>query len=201
MPRSFNKELLDTHLEKDGAKLVGDYPVLKQNIPIKFTCSCTKEITKKFLSGVEYGFRCSDCQKVLQKAKNKTKVYEPSKSYSLDVLNECLKRDKATPEGQLPQLKKEAIINFRCNCGELCSKTFVSIKQYMLCKKCVTKTKREKTVKTNLAKYGTVCPLQNKTIKEKADTSCLERYGTANVFSSNIIKQKIAKTNLEKYGA
>ena len=46
-------------------------------------------------------------------------------SYTKDILNEYLKSDGATVIEPLPKLKKEAKINFVCNCGKNGDKTFV----------------------------------------------------------------------------
>ncbi len=202
MPRCFNLELLNTHLEKDSAKLLGEYDKLTQTSKITFLCSCKTEITKQFLSGVNYGFRCSDCQKVEQKAKREENRGSKSTTYTLDLLNECIKRDNATLEGEIPPLYKEALINFRCHCGTTHVKSFVYIKKVgMFCKSCSTKQRVEKASKTNLERYGSTCTLQSESIKAKAEETLLERFGTTNILTLESVKEKIARTNLIKYGA
>ena len=58
----------------------------------------------------------------------------------------------------------------------------------------------EKFKQTNLEKYGYESPLQNKDVKEKTKQTNLEKYGVENVFQNSIIKEKVKQTNLEKYG-
>lgn len=59
----------------------------------------------------------------------------------------------------------------------------------------------EKRKKTNLEKYGTEFPTQNKTVREKIRETNLQRYGTEEVFSSKIIRKKIEDTCFQRYGA
>ena len=60
--------------------------------------------------------------------------------------------------------------------------------------------KRQKTIKTNLQKYGTAAPSQNKDIYNKIIQTNLKKYGCENPLQNKIIKEKIKKTNLERYG-
>ena len=60
---------------------------------------------------------------------------------------------------------------------------------------------REKTKNTNLAKYGSVSPMQNEVIKEKTKNTFMERYGVESAFNMKDIKEKTEKTILDKYGS
>lgn len=60
--------------------------------------------------------------------------------------------------------------------------------------------RNEKRRKTNLEKYGTKSPLQNKEIKQKQEQTCLKKYGFKNVSQNRQIRNKAEKTNLKKYG-
>ena len=64
------------------------------------------------------------------------------------------------------------------------------------CPKC----KFDKMEQTNIKKYGTKYPSQNKEIQEKIKQTNIERYGADNPFSNKEIQYKIKKTMLEKYG-
>ena len=59
----------------------------------------------------------------------------------------------------------------------------------------------EKRKKTNLEKYGTEFPTQNKTVREKIKQTNLQRYGVEEAGSSKIIRKKIEDTCLQRYGA
>lgn len=88
---------------------------------------------------------------------------------------------------------------------------------------CSVKCSRIKTNKTNLKKYGSISPTQNKEIlkkreetylkkygfvtnllcedtKEKIKNSCLNKFGVEFPSQNEEIKKKIIKTSLEKYG-
>jgi len=45
-------------------------------------------------------------------------------SYSREVLDSCITSGEAKIIGELPTLKKEAIINFQCKCGKEDTKVF-----------------------------------------------------------------------------
>ena len=60
---------------------------------------------------------------------------------------------------------------------------------------------KEKTKKTNLERYETEFPTQNKAVREKIRQTNLQRYGTEEVFSSNIVRKKIEDTCFQRYGA
>ena len=59
----------------------------------------------------------------------------------------------------------------------------------------------EKRKKTNLEKYGTEFPTQNKTVREKIKQTNLQRYGVEAAGSSKIIRKKIEDTCFQRYGA
>jgi hypothetical protein len=123
-------------------------------------------------------------------------------SYSREVLDSFITSGEAKIIGELPTLKKEAIINFQCKCGKEDTKVFVRIKlSGMYCKSCTKETTQKRREATNIKKYGTKCPLQTESVKKKAIKTCMEKYGVENVFKSEDMKEKIKKTNLEKYGA
>ncbi len=64
------------------------------------------------------------------------------------------------------------------------------------CKHCSQLTK----IQTNLVKYGTKYPGQNKEVKEKRKQTNLERYGFENAAQNRDVIEKIQQTNLERYG-
>lgn len=122
-------------------------------------------------------------------------------SYTVAVLNTCLATSGATINGELPTLKKEAVIPFVCRCGKEATKTFVRIKiSGVFCKECTLVGTRKKREETNLRKYGNTCSLQAAEIKEKAEKTLLEKFGTTNMFTHEETKERIKKINIEKYG-
>lgn len=62
------------------------------------------------------------------------------------------------------------------------------------------KLRQEKTVKTNLIKYGCKCALQSAIVKDKTASTVKERYGVCNYTQSNDFKSKTKQTCLDRYG-
>ena len=54
--------------------------------------------------------------------------------------------------------------------------------------------------KTNLEKYGSICPLSNKEIQKKAEDTCLKKYGARNYSQTDKFKIKFKETSILKYG-
>jgi len=60
--------------------------------------------------------------------------------------------------------------------------------------------RKEKTISTNLEKYGTEWPTQTQEIKEKRKQTSLEKYGIEHWFKLDKFKEKRKQTMLQKYG-
>ena len=60
--------------------------------------------------------------------------------------------------------------------------------------------KKQKTLDTNIIKYGVSNISQLSSIKDKIKRTNLEKYGVENVYQADEIKEKIRQRNLEKYG-
>lgn len=69
-----------------------------------------------------------------------------------------------------------------------------------LCPKCSKLLGYKKAEKTNLEKYGTKAPAQNKEVLEKMKKSNLEKYGVEFQVQAEDFEEKRNATNLEKYG-
>ena len=86
-------------------------------------------------------------------------------------------------------------------CDETCSKTFRSfILSGCFCKIHTFQNGKEKSKATNLEKYGSENPMQNKEVQEKFKETNLTKYGCENPFQNKEVKEKMKETNLEKYG-
>lgn len=68
------------------------------------------------------------------------------------------------------------------------------------CPKCSRLGATEKVKQTNLERYGTVAPAQNKDVLDKMKQTNLERYGVETVGANKDFQEKIKKSNREKYG-
>jgi len=71
---------------------------------------------------------------------------------------------------------------------------------FPMCPKCSRIAATKKTEETNLKKYGTKAPAQNKDVLEKMKKTNLEKYGVEFQVQSEDFEEKRKKTNLEKYG-
>jgi hypothetical protein len=101
--------------------------------------------------------------------------------YNLELLEAIETRDNCIinkNEINIDKLNCRTIIHFKCNCGEIGNKQFISLYQgKSLCKKCIKKIQKEKLKKT-----------------------CLDKYGVENTFQLEEIKNKIKNTNFKKFG-
>lgn len=61
-------------------------------------------------------------------------------------------------------------------------------------------SKKQKSIETNLRKYGVEHATQSKEIQDKIKQTNLDRYGVEYATQSEEIQDRIKKTNLEKYG-
>lgn len=122
MPRistTYDMTYLTHCLERDNATLAMDrLNNLTNKSRISFRCACGKEGHKIFrIIASKTGAFCSECR-----PHNNGK---PRTAFSLEFLNECIKRDNATlletPTGTSLQLAR---IKFRCACGNDYEKMF-----------------------------------------------------------------------------
>lgn len=68
------------------------------------------------------------------------------------------------------------------------------------CSKHAAIVSRPKAIKTNLAKYGSPTPLQNREIRAKINMHNLEKYGSCNVVESEYFKEKRIRTCQKNFG-
>lgn len=122
-------------------------------------------------------------------------------SYTIERLNEFIRKDGATLIGELPKLNKTVRITFTCKCGKQDDKSFVRITfSGVLCKDCTMISRRQKRENTNLERYGATCSLQADEISKKAKASLILKLGVDNPFKLNTIQDTIKQTNITKYG-
>jgi hypothetical protein len=95
------------------------------------------------------------------------------------------------------------IITCKCdNCGLIKNIKYKTYLKYnneydkYYCRKC----SQVKLEITNIERYGTKYPLQNKDILKRRDKTVIEKYGVKNVSQCEEIKNKRINTNIEKYG-
>ena len=86
----------------------------------------------------------------------------------------------------------------------ICHKEFKGYKTQKYCssgcKEIDASNRLDRAKQTNLKKYGTEFPSQNKDVRKKIKKTFLERFGTDHPMRCEKIKEKAKKTSLEKYG-
>jgi hypothetical protein len=65
---------------------------------------------------------------------------------------------------------------------------------------CSIKCSKNKTINSNLKKYGVTCTLLNEKVKEKIKITNLKKYGVENISQNNEIKEKKRISCIKKYG-
>lgn len=63
-----------------------------------------------------------------------------------------------------------------------------------------SRSKKERTAKTSLDRYGVESPTQSDYVKTKAKETNIKKYGVEFASQSDIVKKKAVETNIEKYG-
>ena len=63
-----------------------------------------------------------------------------------------------------------------------------------------TQEVKDKMAKTNLERYGCVCPMNNKDIAKRITENNIEKYGVDIASKLDCVKEKQKETNLKKYG-
>jgi hypothetical protein len=168
----YDRALLDTCLERDGATLVGEYEKITSKTKIKFVCKCGIEGEKGFCSLYNYaGIFCKSCTTKIRMEKFKQTNIE---KYGVEY-----------PTQNNIVLKKRV-------------ETYKKI--YGVENPTQNPEVQKKTKKTNLKKYGVENLFQNEEIKKKIKETNMEKYGVKNPFESEKIKEKIKQTNIEKIG-
>ena len=77
---------------------------------------------------------------------------------------------------------------------------YVCIRELKKGSSCCRKCGLEKSYKTNVEKYGSKCPMQNKEIQARIKETNIIRYGTKFPTQNEEIKKKTKETNMIKYG-
>ncbi len=107
------------------------------------------------------------------------------RSFTLELLQEVIKRDGATLVGEYGKLNRESRIKFLCSCGEEYEKGFrVIFEHQACCKKCTKVGKASKSKTTCIKRYKVPHPLKNEEIKQKSRETNITKYGVAH--NSNV---------------
>lgn len=139
-------------------------------------------------------------------SQNMQKNYPDFINYILNRFNDLTKKEKLIEliyrlEHKIEEIPKCPI------CGKPLKFINKDIPSYQtFCsKKCMLTTEghdilMNKTIKTNLEKYGCKNQMQNSIIKQKIQQTCLKKYGCKSYLQSQELREKSKQTCLKKYG-
>ena len=173
MPIKYTKELLQKHLQKDDAKLLGDIPkCINRDIDIPFTCNCGKEDKKNFRLIVESGGAfCEEC----------TENNKQNKIISTNLIVrgvKCVLQD--------PNVKAAADATILTKWG------VENISQHPLIKAV--------KIETTLSNHGVEYGLQSPKIQEQTRQTNLRLRGVEFPMQCPVVKNKIIRTNQANLG-
>lgn len=144
--------------------------------------------------------------------------------FSKQLLETILQRDNATLVGEYNKFTCDSIFSLTCFCGQLQSLKFSRIirSSGAFCKECIEHNRQEKikqtnlsrygghpakteeckqkTIITNMKKYGVISSNQSNSVKQKKQETSLTRFGVSNPAQSQEVQHKIRQTNINKYG-
>jgi hypothetical protein len=122
--------------------------------------------------------------------------------YTKNNLDNILKRDNATLDGNINKVTRHSIIHFICNCGEKYNKNsfYLFNKSGAFCKKCTSINQQIKAKVTFIKKYGVENPFQSPEIQQKIKEITLEKYGVEHVSQTPEFREKVKQTCIERYG-
>jgi hypothetical protein len=127
----------------------------------------------------------------------------PKRTFDEALLKSILERDNATLIGEyIIETTCHTVIDFYCKCGVRHRKKFYSLVNWngALCVKCSNVVKQDKTVDTNIIRWGVERPSQNKIVHDKMTATNIANTGFANPFQDPGVKEKIRQRLIETIG-
>lgn len=124
------------------------------------------------------------------------------RTFDKALFDEVVRRDAFTPQPHPLHFNQRTLIQGLCACGESFEKSFHHVVRTGggRCRKCVNVLKQQRSMDTNIERYGCAYPTKNVTVKQKIVQTNMERYGCARPIQNAEVKQKFADTNIERYG-
>lgn len=190
----YNKELLNSVLQRDNSSLIGEYEKLTRDIRINFICNCGTEYTKSFKCLNIYGALCRKCT-------NKSKHDKAKKVWRETLGVENPLHSKSIKE-QICKTNRE---KYGTDYGVQSETVKDKIKKTLIDNYGVDHNSKrpeviEKIQKTNMERYGAKHALMIDEFKEKARNTMFERYGVKHTLQHNEFKQKAKQTTLKRFG-
>jgi hypothetical protein len=191
----YNKELLNSCIERDGAVLVGEYENLNRDYNIKFICRCGKEGEKGFrrinLNAGSFCVECSNLKKTEKTKKTNLKKYGSACTLNNKEINQKVKATNIKRRGvEYPTQSKEVRDKVKAT----------NLKKLGVEYPTQSKEVRDKVKATNLEKIGFEYPTQCKEVRDKGKDTNLKKLGVEHPMYSDEIKNKLKEVFIKKYG-
>ena len=155
-----------------------------QKIPVICICGENKELC---YTNVIQGHKCQDC------GNNRKKNYDEILKIVEDKEMKLNMNEKSFND---IYKSMNSPITILCKCEKEYTVRINDVKFGYSCKECGI----EKSINTNIEKYGVPYAILNEEIQAKIKNTNMEKYGVEFPFLSEEINAKIKNTNIEKYG-
>lgn len=193
-PISYNKELLDEYVKRDGATLIDDYDKLNRDTIIQYICICGKESKRNFRSIYIHEILCKECICKIRikkaKATNLERYGVEYISQNKDIRNKVINTN----------LERYGVKNVFQNKDIRNKASLTNLERYGVENPFQNEEVKAKIVSTFVERYGVTHPLHLDEYKEKRKETNLERYGVEHTYQNDDVKAKGVATNLERYG-
>jgi hypothetical protein len=192
----YNKQLLDSFVEKSNATIIGNTDQLNYTSIIDFICYCGNTNSKKFTTLVRKGgeLYCKKC--TIKRAKEKRiqtnlNNYGVKNAIHSKEIQDNIKKNNLEKYGVEHHFSRKDIIEKRKNTNLL----RYGVENTLSLENIKTKIKN-----TNIERYGVSNPTQCTIIRERVKNTVVNKYGVEYISQNQEIQEKIKQTNLIKYG-
>jgi len=197
--RNYNNEILESFCKNNDITLSYDYSDENLNDAYRIEGKCkTKNCKNEFNLSFKHFFKNGGICHICAKKKPTKFTYTKLKQYCDDNNIELLE------DYSNVVLSQTIIIKGNCLTEKCCkqfSKQLVSfLKTGAYCTTCILINAKEKEQNTNMEKFGTKYPSQNKDIMNKMKATNMEKFGTKYPSQNKDVINKMKETNMEKYG-
>jgi hypothetical protein len=204
----YNRDLLDSCMERDGAILIGEYEKLTCETQINFKCKCEELNRKSFklICNKSRAF-CKKCSMANGRVKFSNTIIEKfgvshiSQSQEIkDKKREtCLKNYGVDNPMKSKEVKDS--LNLIMKSQEVRNKIKETcLKKYGVDNHMKAQEVKDKIKETNNKRYGVDSIFHSEEVKDKIKETTLNKYGVSHISKSKDIRDKIKSTNKEKYG-
>ncbi len=217
-PLKYTSVLLNQCVERDGAKLIGNYEKTNRETPIDYVCRCGSKYCKKLQYIIDgSGALCRSCgiKHMVERQKATMKsVYGVEHALQNRTSQEKRKQTMvgkygAEHAGQVEQFKektrqtnqKRRGVDYPTQSGSVKEKVKESNRKNLgVDWPTQSGLVKKRVAQTNVELYGNQCSLQGTKIKEKVKSSMISRFGVEFPGQCEEIKEKMKATSLIRYG-